>query len=136
MHRNDRHLAIRLGMGLALSGILAACAPALSGAPAGNPSSKPTAPSEDGVPGGYFKQDPANADMQAAAAKAVELLRQRQGEPQLTLKALTAAATQVVAGLNYDLTMTLQTPQGDKQVRVVLYRNLEQEYTLTTVEGL
>lgn len=136
MHQHDRRNAIRLGLSLALVGALAACAPPPSGSPAGNPSPGPTAPGSDTVPGGYTQQDPADTAVQAAATKAVELLRQRQGEPQLTLKALTAAATQVVAGLNYDLTMTLQTPQGDKQVRVVLYRNLEQEYTLTTVEGL
>lgn len=135
MGQSNRETMMRLGLGLMLAGTLAACPAPAPGTPAGGETPGSDASGET-IPGGYQQQDPADAGMQAAATKAVELLGERQNEPSLELITLTAAATQVVAGLNYDLTMTVRTPQGDKQVRVVMYRDLEQAYSLTSVEGL
>ncbi|MCC6551980.1 MAG: hypothetical protein IT372_03020 [Polyangiaceae bacterium] len=86
------------------------------------------------MPGGYADQDPASPEIQAAAAKAVELLKERTQDPSLALERVISASTQVVAGQNYRLELALTSSAGPRTVRVVLYRDLQGACSLTSVE--
>lgn len=110
-------------------------APAPSPAPSPSPSPAPSgAPQQQPVAGGYTAQDPASPDMQAAATKAVELLKARANDPSLTLGKVLSAQTQVVAGLNYRLRVELGSASGPQTVTLTLYRDLQGAYQLTAVE--
>lgn len=109
--------------------------PSPSPAPAPSPSPAPSgAQQQQPVAGGYTAQDPASPDMQAAATKAVELLKTRASDPSLTLGKVLSAQTQVVAGLNYRLRVELGSASGPQTLTLTLYRDLQGGYQLTAVE--
>lgn len=88
------------------------------------------------IVGGYESRPVDHADVQEAAVKAVELLQSRQGDPGLRLIQIKSAESQVVAGLNFRLELELQTQSGVKTAKVVVYRDLQNHFQLTSVEGL
>ena len=135
--------------GLAAWTVMVGCAP-LVGAVAGRQDSM-TASNSDAQPlpvaaasevpavpkpGGWMNQPVDSSMIATAAAEAVTLLQARTGDPGLALVAIRTAATQVVAGLNFKLNLDVATKDGPRNVTVVMYRNLQKEYRLTSVEGL
>ena len=95
-----------------------------------------SAAEQERVPGGWNPRNPADESILAAAGEAVSLLKERQQDSSITLVEVLAAQTQVVAGTNYRLELSLQTGEGAKTVELVMYRNLKKEVSLTSVEGL
>ncbi len=84
--------------------------------------------------GAYSEVPSTDEDVVAAAKQALELLRVRANDDSLTLRAIVHAEQQVVAGLNTKLTLQLSSATGEQRVTVVVYRNLRDEYVLTSVE--
>jgi len=88
------------------------------------------------VAGGYSEKAIDAEDVKATADRAVTLLRARTGDESLTLQRIERAETQVVAGRNTRLTLAITGDEGERPVTVVVYRNLQGEESLTSVEGL
>ena len=86
--------------------------------------------------GGYSDEVTDQKDVVSTAEKAVALLRSRTGDDSLTLRKIEHAETQVVAGKNTRLRLLLGTGNGERDVTVVVYRNLKGEESLSEVEGL
>jgi cathepsin B len=77
--------------------------------------------------GGWHQQADMNAEfIRTAAAAAIELVSKKL-EQEFNLEKVAAAETQVVAGLNFRLTLGVQDGQV---LRVVLHRNLKNEYSI------
>lgn len=108
-------LAVALAMGLA------DCAPKV-------PIQPPETRVEPAVAGGWRSATP-DQDARAAADFAAGALNR----PGVTVKQVDAVETQVVAGLNYRLDMTLS---DGSRWRVVVYRNLQGGFSLTSSSAL
>jgi hypothetical protein len=94
------------------------------------------APPPHPIVGGYKTGDAASAEATAQAKYAVELLQHKTGDRKLALVAVKAYAKQVVAGTNTKLDLEVMTKDGAKSVSVVMYTDLEQHRSLTSVTGL
>ncbi len=94
---------------------LAGCAPTVP--PAGLPEPPPLA--------GGWHASAVDPEARAAAAFAVRAMNR----PEASLKSLDAVQSQVVAGLNYQLDLTLM---DGSRWRMVVYRNLDGALSLTS----
>lgn len=128
---------------VALAVVLSACTTpvqqAANAKPSPQPSSGvvnvPTSPSAP-MPGGYTNQPVDTPLVQDEAKEAITLLRERTKDDTLSLTAVRTARTQVVAGMNIELTLDVATRNGPKTVTLVMYRSLQGDRSLTSVEGL
>ena len=93
-------------------------------------------PSPNVVPGGQMNQPVDSPMIQDAAAKAIGLLQAKTGDSTLSLVKIRSAASQVVAGTKFYLDLDVQTQAGPKAVSVVVYRDLQDNYSLSGVSGL
>ncbi|HEY9724755.1 MAG TPA: hypothetical protein V6D47_22320 [Oscillatoriaceae cyanobacterium] len=89
-------------------------------------------PAANNLPGGFTQQNPSDAAMKAAATQALHLLGGTDwfGHP-LELVAVKTAMTQVVAGLNTYLDMTVTTGGQTRQVGVIMYRDIRGNTSLS-----
>ncbi|MGV3526316.1 MAG: hypothetical protein ACO1RX_19005 [Candidatus Sericytochromatia bacterium] len=92
------------------------------------PSASPSPP----LAGGYVSQDPAAAENQPVRVAAEQALQAKYPDANLRLTRMTQLETQVVAGLNYRMTADYTSSSGDGQITLVLYRNLQGEYSLSS----
>ena len=91
---------------------------------------------DEQIAGGYSKTKVTDKNIVAAAKFAV----QKRGKTQkaaITVLSIKKAATQVVAGLNYEICMQVSVRKKSKKtvkqtVQVVVYRNLKNVYSLTS----
>lgn len=97
-------------------------------APPGNATPAPAGPV---ITGGYGGADLNDAGVKAAQAIAVNEIYTRQ--PTRALVDKVTAETQVVAGLNYRFNITMS---GGATYRVVVYRNLQGEMSVSSFEKL
>lgn len=87
--------------------------------------------------GGFGSADPDSDSIRTAGEHAQALLRARTGDDTLTITAITSARQQVVAGMNYELVVHLTGAAGEKRgVKVLVFRSLQDEWSLSSVEGL
>jgi hypothetical protein len=82
------------------------------------------------MPGGYREVE-VNKDIEAAAAFAVGEQGKEMKE-KLVLKSVDKAAQQVVAGMNYALTLKLTAAGKPREANVVVFRALDGTYKLTS----
>ena len=85
---------------------------------------------DQNVAGGYSKAAVDDAKVTAAAEFAVTE-ESRKGT-KLSLKSISSAETQVVAGTNYKLVMVIDEAGAEKTVEVVVYEDLQQTMTVTS----
>ena len=78
--------------------------------------------------GGYQKADPESEQVVAAAEFAVE--KKSEEIEGLTLVSIEKAETQSAAGTNFRLCLKVSLDEEEQQVKVVVHRNLKQEFTL------
>lgn len=83
--------------------------------------------------GGYREQSVTDADVLAAARFAVREATLREGR-RVTLLAVRQAETQVVAGFNYRLTLSVRSGGREGEARAVVHRSLKNAYRLTAWE--
>ena len=83
--------------------------------------------------GGYSSADATAADVRAAAEFAVREQVGRESEP-IGLAGVVQAEKQVVAGLNYRLTLTVVKGKKTLEAKVVVYHALDSHYELTSWE--
>lgn len=86
--------------------------------------------------GNYQDRDVTDESVVAAANEAVKLLQESEADPSIALVKIRKASAQVVAGMNYDLDLDLSTANGPTSKRVIVYRQLNGEYSLTSVETI
>ena len=89
------------------------------------------------MPGGYAEASVKEKDVAAAAAfavKAQEKTLQKKDAPpvKLALVKILSAQTQVVAGLNFRLKLSVRMHDAPKEAEAVVYRKLSGEYELTS----
>jgi hypothetical protein len=80
--------------------------------------------------GGWTQADTFNADVQEAARFAV----QKQAvltQSRLIYKDVLSAQTQIIAGLNFQLKVSVTEQDSPRYARVTVRRNLQNQYTLT-----
>jgi hypothetical protein len=82
------------------------------------------------VPGGFSDVAVDDPGVQAAAKFAVE--ERAKTEPKLTLDKITKANRQVVAGLNYDLTLTVTVGTEKKTAVVRVWAKLDKTHELSS----
>ena len=82
------------------------------------------------APGGYIAIDPADPDVTAAADYAVSEQTSRGGAA-VALRRVARAERQVVAGYNYRLCLEVTVAGKPEEVRSIVYRNLQQRFSLT-----
>jgi hypothetical protein len=118
------HRAITIVLTAASFGILMA--------PAAKAESCPWQSAFAAIPGGYTKVE-VTSDVRKAALYAVHSL----DSIQLKLAKILLAEMQVVAGVNYRITMKVTTPEGKvRRARVVVYRDLRGRLNLTSWKWL
>jgi hypothetical protein len=84
--------------------------------------------------GGYKEIAKDDEGAVAAAGFAVNAQGEKQGNA-IALVEVEHAETQVVAGINYRLCLKIQVDDADpKEVRVVVYKNLQREFSLKSWE--
>jgi ABC-type Na+ efflux pump permease subunit len=83
--------------------------------------------------GGYKEVANDNQEVVAAADFAVNEQGQKQ-EVSITLVSIEHAEQQVVAGINYRLCLKVEIDGETQEVKAVVYRNLQKEYSLTSWE--
>jgi hypothetical protein len=83
--------------------------------------------------GGYSSADATSDDVKAAAEFAVRAQAGNESEP-LALVTVAQAEKQVVAGLNYRLTLTVTKGKKTVEAKVVVYHALDSHYQLTSWE--
>lgn len=110
-------LILALLSALALSGAIGAAPPA----------------QETPIAGGYHERSVTDSEVLAAARFAVREGGRREGRP-LSLIAVKRAETQVVAGLNYRLQLSVRDRGEVHDVNAVVYRNLRNAYSLSEWE--
>lgn len=100
--------------------------------PPGSTAPLRVAPSANNLPGGFTQQSPTDARMTAAAGTALQLLGGADwlGRP-LTLVTLDTAMTQVVAGTNTYLAMTVTTGGQTRTASVVMYQDFKGNASLS-----
>jgi len=84
------------------------------------------------VPGGFSDVSVDDARVKAAANFAVT--ERAKTEPMLTLDKITKASRQVVAGMNYDLTLQVKVGTETKTAKVRVWAKLDQTHELTSWE--
>ena len=83
--------------------------------------------------GGYKSVATDNPRVVAAAEFAVSKRAEKHTEQEgLTLDSIDKAETQVVAGTNFRLCLTVKLEDETQQVQVVVFQNLKQVYSLTS----
>jgi len=108
---------------------LVACSPPTPAAP----SAPPAIQINDSLKmqaGGWTQADTFNADVQEAARFAV----QKQAvltQSRLIYKDVLSAQTQIIAGLNFQLKVSVTEQDSPRYARVTVWRNLQNQYTLT-----
>src|SRR5215204_4003996 len=85
------------------------------------------------VVGGYGERPTSDTGVAAAAAFAVRERGRRTGR-RVTLVAVRRAETQVVAGLNYRLLLSVREGRAARDVTAVVYQNLRQRLSLKSWE--
>lgn len=83
------------------------------------------------IVGGYAETSNTDPEAVAAARFAIKTERQKL-HARLTLLSIKRAEVQVVAGLNYRLCMRVKVKSKTGNVKVVVYKNLKQQYSLTS----
>ena len=82
------------------------------------------------VAGGYSKAKVDDAKVTAAAEFAVT--EESKKGTKISLKSISSAETQVVAGTNYKLVMVIDEAGAEKTVEVVVYEDLQQTMSVTS----
>ncbi len=82
------------------------------------------------MPGGYAAASVGDENVVAAAQFAVS--EESKKGNLLTLVSVDAAETQVVAGMNYRLRLTVKDSGNSRKAEAVVYRNLEPNLSLTS----
>ena len=85
---------------------------------------------EQTLAGGYSKAAVDDAKVTAAAAFAVT--EESKKGTKVSLRAISSAETQVVAGTNYKLVMVVDEGGTEKTVEVVVYEDLQQSMSVTS----
>lgn len=85
--------------------------------------------------GGYSSVETTKDEVKSAADFAVGEQSRHETEL-LTLAAISKAERQVVAGLNYRLTLTVTQGKSSRDANVVVYHALDSHYELTSWEWL
>ena len=85
--------------------------------------------------GGYSPMAADSKDVAAAAAFAVSAQSQRDKTP-IKLITISQAEKQVVAGVNYRLTLIVGQGALNRTVKAVVFQNLKSKYSLTSWEPL
>ncbi len=88
-------------------------------------------PSDSQPVGSYVSVPTTDTGVQDAATFAVDYHAATAGQ-NLTLKSIEAAEQQVVAGMNYKLTLSIGEDGEDKTADVAVYRNAEGEMILNS----
>jgi Cystatin domain len=89
------------------------------------------------IVGGYKEADTSDKEVVAAANFAVKAQAKKQ-KAKVNLVAIHTAAKQVVAGMNYQMCLSVETTDRKKKtaapqtVQVVVYRNIKNKYSLTS----
>lgn len=83
------------------------------------------------IVGGYAETSSANAEVVAAARFAVRAERRKE-HTHITLVSIEHAEQQVVAGMNYRLRLKVRVRNQTQDVTAVVYKNLQQRYSLTS----
>lgn len=83
------------------------------------------------VPGGYNNADKTDQDVVKAAKFAINTQRLKQRR-RISLVSVEGAERQVVAGINYKLCLKVKNNNKIQQVTTVVYRNLQQKYSLSS----
>ncbi len=86
---------------------------------------------QDQIAGGYAETSNTDPDALAAARFAVRSEAQKL-HTRISFRSIQRAEVQVVAGLNYRLCMTVRIKRKTREVSVVVYKNLKQNYSLTS----
>ncbi|HEX8745960.1 MAG TPA: cystatin domain-containing protein [Pyrinomonadaceae bacterium] len=87
------------------------------------------------VAGGYTRTSPGSAEVVSAARFAARELNLKKGDL-FFVDSVKSAEVQVVAGLNYRMVITMWAGGKLQDFKVVVYKNLEQEYSLTSWEAV
>jgi hypothetical protein len=88
---------------------------------------------EPPIAGGYSETSISDPEVVSAARYAVRAQGQKQRAP-ISLVSIRSAEVQVVAGLNYRLGLSVKINGRAQDVTAVVYRNLKQQYSLSTWE--
>lgn len=83
------------------------------------------------IAGGYGDASTTDADVVKAANFAIK----KQGKKvrtSFTLVSIEKAEVQVVAGLNYRLCLKVKNKKGERVIKVVVYKNLKNKFSLTS----
>jgi hypothetical protein len=86
------------------------------------------------LPGGYGPAE-VGKDVKAAAEFAVHEEAKREAIP-LTLASIAKAEKQIVAGINYRLLLTVERSGSPRKAKVIVFRDLNAHYSLTSWEWL
>ena len=90
------------------------------------------------VCGGYGKAETDDSEVAAAANFAMKArqkeLRKSDKDANVSLTEILSASKQVVAGMNYKMTLKVNINYKDQIVEVVVFKNLSDEYELTSWE--
>lgn len=94
----------------------------------------------DQITGGYGDADVKDAEVIKAAKFAIKKQSQNQ-RTNITLVTINNAQLQVVSGLNYELCLQVNVKKAGKKsvkqfVKAVVYRNLKNKYSLTSLKIL
>ena len=88
--------------------------------------------------GGYTKAETDDSEVAAAANFAMKArqkaLRKSDKDANVSLVEIIRASKQVVAGMNYKMTLKVNINYKDQIVEVVVFKNLSDEYELTSWE--
>lgn len=87
------------------------------------------------IVGGYAEASQSSPEVVSAARFAARELNLKQGDL-FFVDSIKSAEVQVVAGVNYRLVMTLWVGGKLQDFKVVVHKNLEQEYSLTSWEAV
>ncbi len=83
--------------------------------------------------GGYSEASVENQDI-VKAAKIAVAVESKKSRKRLTLLSVLHAQSQVVAGVNYKICLRVRGRGRTKTAEAVVYRNLQQAYSLTSWE--
>lgn len=83
------------------------------------------------IVGGYADASNSDPEVVAAARFAINAEKTKL-HARIALVSIKHAEVQVVAGLNYRLSLRVKTKGKTRNVKVVVYKNLKQEYSLTS----
>jgi hypothetical protein len=85
------------------------------------------------IVGGYHPRAVTEPEIVEVAKKTVTLIGATEGDPSLALVSIETAASQVVAGMNFALDLKVQGKAGARTLAVVVYRDLQNAFSLTRV---